>query len=247
MPISTESIIHYTDKFEKLSSIIKEGFRIKYCKEMLHLTGTNGSSAAHPMICFCDIPLSQSYEHFKSYGCYGIGLTKGWAVRNGINPVLYISTGSHFAITIHSLIKERRKTNSNLTEQQKNEILRIKCFAKNYRGQLIRHDGTINNGYIFYNEREWRFIPTKDKIPNSPLSIKSSEYSKDKDRYNTPLSEFRLIFEAEDISYIIVEKTSEIPDLIKILRDKYNPMLTIHQMDILLSKICSTEQIKSDY
>jgi hypothetical protein len=229
-----------------LSGIIKEGFRIKYCAEKLYLVGKNGSNAAHPMICFCDIPLSQSHEHFDSYGCYGIGLTKEWAAKIGVNPVLYISPDSHIATTIHSLLKERRKNTTNLTQQQKNEIIRIKCFAKNYSGQLKRCGKVINN-YIFYNEREWRFIPSKECVGKSLLSVNLKNYNEDKDKYNNPLSKLRFEFEAEDVSYIIVEKTSEIPAIISVLRSKFGSVLAPEQVDILLSKICSTEQIKRDY
>ncbi|RZJ20426.1 MAG: hypothetical protein EON51_15145 [Acinetobacter sp.] len=78
MSLSTNSIIHYTDTFKKLLGILSEGFSIKYCAERLVVDGSKGSSAAHPMISFCDIPLSQSSEHFSSYGKYGIGLSKYW-------------------------------------------------------------------------------------------------------------------------------------------------------------------------
>lgn len=246
MAISTNSIIHYTDTFEKLSGIIKEGFKIKYCLENLHLVGKKGSFAAHPMICFCDIPLSHSYEHCKLYGCYGIGLTKDWAAGKGINPVLYISPDSHVAKAINSLLTDRRKVSSNLDEKQKSEIIKIKCFAKNYRGQVKRNGKTINN-YIYYDEREWRFVPTKDEIDKRSLSVSASNYRADKEKYNNPLSKFRFTFKADDISYIIVEKTSEIPEMIKVLRAKYDRELSIREMDILLSKICSTEQIIRDY
>ena len=112
MAISTNSIIHYTKSFEILSSILKEGFKIKYCAEILKLGKTRTSKAAHPMISFCDIPLSNSSQHFDAYGKYGLGLTKEWAVRNGINPVLYIDKNSLIAKSISSMLLERRKTDS---------------------------------------------------------------------------------------------------------------------------------------
>ena len=89
MPISTDSIIHYTDDIDKLKGIISEGFKIKYCLEVLETTDHTISNA-HPMISYCDIPLSESSRHFGLYGCYGVGMSKEWAKKKGINPVLYI-------------------------------------------------------------------------------------------------------------------------------------------------------------
>ncbi len=137
MAISTNSIIHYTSSFDVLTAILKEGFRVKYCAEKLQLKSTS-SLAAHPMISFCDIPLSDSTQHFAAYGRYGIGLSKAWAVANGVNPVIYVDKNSLFACCVQELIIERRKSDSNLTQKQKDEILQIKSYAKNYSGTLER-------------------------------------------------------------------------------------------------------------
>lgn len=247
MAISTNSIIHYTKSFDILSLILKEGFRIKYCAEVL-LLGKKGSSlAAHPMISFCDIPLSSSSQHFEAYGKYGLGLSKEWAVRNGINPVLYIDRNSLIADSIYSLIKDRRKTNSNLTVKQKREILQIKSYAKNYSGTLKRTGKPDKKNYNFYNEREWRLIPPKDKINNKPFSISLKAYNNNKEKYNKELLDCRYEFKIQDISYIIVEKTEEIPQIVKILRQLHYEQYSGKELDILLSKVCSTEQILSDY
>lgn len=247
MAISTNSIIHYTKSFDNLSSILKEGFRIKYCAEVLLLGERGSSSAAHPMISFCDIPLSNSSQHFEAYGKYGLGLTKQWAVRNGVNPVIYIDRNSLIAESIYSLIKARRKADSNLTVKQKREILQIKSYAKNYSGTLKRTGKPDIKNYIFYNEREWRLIPPKNKINNKPFSISLKAYNNDKDKYNNELIDCRYKFEIQDISYIIVEKTEEIPQMVKVLRQLYYEQYSGKELDILLSKVCSTEQILSDY
>ena len=112
MAISTNSIIHYTDSIDKLELILKEGFAIKYCEEKLIVVDGVGSGAAHPLVSFCDIPLSQSYKHFNAYGKYGIGLSKEWASSMGINPVLYLDKKSSVSKTIDELLIERRNSKS---------------------------------------------------------------------------------------------------------------------------------------
>lgn len=246
MAISTNSIIHYTSSFEVLSLIIKEGFKIKYCGEKLLLGRGHYSAAAHPMVSFCDIPLSESKQHFDAYGRYGIGLSKKWAIHNGVNPVLYIDENSLLAESIYALMKARRKEDGNLTLEQKSYILKIKSYAKNYSGTLIRN-GNVINDYKFYDEREWRLVPKGDSMNEASFSIKLNAYEQDKDKYNSRLSDCRIKFEAEDISYIIVDKLSEIPNLIKVLRETFSERCTVNGLDILLSKICSTEQIVNDY
>lgn len=245
MAISTNSIIHYTDSLETLKLILKEGFKIKYCSESLKLE-SSGSDAAHPMISFCDIPLSDSMQHFDAYGKYGIGLSKDWAIKNGVNPVLYIDKNSLFAQSLHELIKQRRKNNTNLTEEQQSLILRIKAYAKNYSGTLKRKS-VDNPNYRFYDEREWRLIPKAEDINNASFSIALDSYNSDKDKYNSEIANCRITFDSKDISYIIVDHTKEIPKIINFLRNEYADRCTAAQLDILFSKICSTEQIKADY
>ena len=245
MAISTNSIIHYTGSYDILTSILREGFRVKYCLEHVDL-GSGSSRAAHPMISFCDIPLSDSAQHFAAYGRYGIGLSKSWATSNGVNPVIYVDQHSLFAICLWALITERRKSDSNLTEGQKSQILQIKSYTKNYSGPLKRK--SINKkDYRFYDEREWRLVPDAKMLNGAPFSIGSSVYHKKKDEYNERLSALRIAFAPADVSYIIVKDTSQIPKMTNFIRSHYSSICTAAQLDILLSKICSTEQIVADY
>lgn len=244
MAISTNSIIHYTDNFDALKNILSDGFKIKYCLEKLKV-GDLTSNAAHPMISFCDIPLSGSQQHFDSYGKYGIGLTKEWAVKNGVNPVIYIDENSLFAKSIHSLLKERRNSQSNLNDEQKKEILKIKSYAKNYSGKLECKKKKRNN-YKFYDEREWRLIPNEKTLDGKLFLVNALSFKHNKEYYNEKIKDIRIKFTLDDISYIIVEKTQDIPNLIEYLESAYKNEHK-KKFQILLSKICSAEQIISDY
>ena len=247
MAISTNSIIHYTNTIEKLKAILNEGFAIKYCAERLILFDNKKSAAAHPMICFCDIPLSQSYKHTDAYGKYGIGLTKSWANEKGINPVLYLDANSSISKTFSNLINERRNQTSNLTDEQKSNILRIKSFTKNYSGHLKRNLVDDPN-YRFYDEREWRLVPEPNELgEEASFSISLRNYNEDKDKWNDQISSLRINFEAKDISYVIVNKTSEIPKIINEIREVFKSKCTTEDLEILYSRICSTEQILNDY
>lgn len=244
MAISTNSIIHYTSTFDILCKILEEGFKIKYCREDLSLNKKGyGSSASHPMVSFCDIPLTETARHFESYGYYGVGLSKEWAISKGINPVIYVESKSSLAESLSRIIQKAR---TDIDSEFRTDIFRLKSFSKNYSGDIIINGEKIND-YKFYNEREWRFVPPKKDIGNNLLSIPTSKYIKDKNKYNDLIEKYRLNFSPNDISYIIVKKTSEISDLIKFLRVNYAEVCTVNELDILFTKICSTEQILSDY
>lgn len=174
------------------------------------------------------------------------GFQKKWAFEIGINPVLYIDENSLFAENLYELIKERRNEKTNLTLKQKKEILHIKSYAKNYSGSFTRKNKIYKN-YKFYDEREWRIVPDNNILGAALFSISSKAYKSNKEKYNSRISNIRLEFDAKDISYIIVERTDEIPDIIKIVRDCFGKRCTSEQLDILFSKICSTEQIIADY
>jgi hypothetical protein len=247
MAISTNSIIHYTKDYKSLAGIIMEGFRIKYCYEALHTSKNIPRGAAHPMVSFCDIPLSLSHQHFGLYGYYGIGLKKNWAKTNNINPVLYVEKESDVGNLLYNLLVQKDELSGPHKETIIDFLFQTKCFTKNYSGPLKR--GDINKeDYKFYDEREWRYIPKKDQIGNRSISIPGSLYNKDKVTYNSRISTYRLEFAIDDISYIIVKNTSEIPKIIKLLREHfYSSSASAKEIDILLSKVCSTEQIICDY
>ena len=100
--ISTNSLFHFTKKVNNIFSILENDFYPQYCIEEIidciyHVDGgTLDSRLGVPMVCFCDIPLSQINKHTTYYGNYAIGLTKDWAKRNKINPVLYMYPNSGF-------------------------------------------------------------------------------------------------------------------------------------------------------
>lgn len=250
MAISTNSVIHYTDRIDHLQGIISSrGFKLKYCSEELYLqSSTQNFDAAFPMISFCDIPLSEIKNHIDTYGAYGIGLTKNWAKSIGLNPVLYIEKQSKLALSldkqgerIYGLMKSN-KMDFELTE----EFFDFISYCKNYEGRLVR--GKINTDtYRFYDEREWRYIASSEDLKEEFPVIMGDTYRKDKQAFNDKIKDCLINFSFSDISYIIVDNEDEIPDILKTLNDSFEDLVTAKELKILSTKIITKNQIWNDF
>jgi len=254
VPVSSNSLIHFTNDKERLKSIFLENFRIGYCKETPTLGGF-GTLSYVPMVSFCDIPLSQIKEHISKYGEYGIGLTREWGIRNKLNPVLYLEPGS--------LLSESYRAAANYflskANAEKEVVARsddyfravlalgeMQSYTKNYQGDLVRRDGSRTPNYRFSDEREWRYV-----LPcqNGATPIMSE------DTFNSPhgqarardlIARTRLVFEPNDIRYVIIKDDSEIREFVEHLRNAKGGKYSQHDIDRLTTRILTTEQIRQD-
>lgn len=252
MGLSSNSLIHFTNNITNLVGILQDNFKIKYCYESIE--SKNGLYLLIPMVSFCDIPFSQIINHAKKYGNYGIGLKKEWAEKNGLNPVLYIEKNSTLGENFFDKLKELNKGTvtkiSELSDDQKH-IFDIFRYLKNYQGDLKRNGKQEIKNYRFSDEREWRFtIPIKSealmfgnvqKVNGDLIKIK-----KMKEDLNSTIINERLIFEPEDISYIIINKESERDKIIRTL-ETIKGKFPLEQVKRLTSRIISTEQIATDF
>ncbi|MCG6211981.1 abortive infection system antitoxin AbiGi family protein, partial [Vibrio furnissii] len=83
-------LFHFTREKESLFNILNSTFRVSYAREKIEGVDTVREFAV-PMVSFCDLKLPELKVHMGKYGKYGIGLTKEWANRNGLNSVMYIN------------------------------------------------------------------------------------------------------------------------------------------------------------
>lgn len=252
MSVSTNVIFHYTSSLEVLKLILREGFKLNYCLEKLQL-GVGYTTMAHPVVCFCDIPISQSKKHIAHYGKYGIGLSKEWAFNNRINPIMYVDRRSLIADLLHKLLKLGTKSkNATQTRGRKNNnVLPLNSKTAIMKGYMKNYNSGIKDSdYRFYDEREWRFIPDKEKDKDfikckANISVSQEDYENYKDDLNNRISSYRLKFGPDDIEYIIVQTKDELTSIIELIRKHYS--CTPEQFDILLTKICTFDSIESDY
>lgn len=247
MSLSSNSLIHFTSDKGNLKGILEDNFRIFNCKESVILGGSS-TDWVIPMVSFCDIPLSEIKNHISKYGNYGIGLTKEWAIRKGLNPVLYMSSNSMLSESYRKAwkrsVEDVDMDDDDWTEEQRNlcDVLR---YIKNYEADLERK-GTIVKNYRFSDEREWRYsLPYSEEYEFlvSDLWYATQDNKKITDE---KIIELRLEFEPGDIKYIIINNDSEIGEFIDHLRRAKGKKYSLHEIERLTTRILTVDQIKSD-
>ncbi|MCS3791402.1 abortive infection system antitoxin AbiGi family protein [Aeromonas hydrophila] len=251
MSISSNSVIHFTNSLDAIKGILKHNFKPKYCKEYI-LLGKYFSDLLIPMVSFCDIPMSEIKEHIDKYGCYGIGLSKKCARTSGLNPVLYIDSNSHLNRSLEYSLTEyivNGMGNTAIHElgEDKLRLLDILRYVKNYQEDLVRKTETIHD-YRFYDEREWRFVPEFSEeirgcFDNSCIDEFKDEFEKSAKK----LSNIRLTFHPDDISYLIIKEDREIHDLIRFLKDDMGSEYSYKVIERLTTRILTTDQIRGDF
>lgn len=253
--LSTRSVFHFTRGISPINNIIKEGFKVSFSNEKFILSGdVSYIEMQIPMISFCDIPLSQIKDHVWKYGSFGIGLTKEWAERKKLNPVIYISKHSYLAESIQTTIEQyslRVKANSNQAIGDDFANFDITRYVKNFEGRLERKGKLMDENYRFSDEREWRYVP-KHNNDNSPYVKPRSllqEEGLNFDDYMRPyleeISHIRLKFEISDISYLILKCDLCVSEFFNLIHEEGG--ISEEDINYLRTKVLTVEQIEGDF
>jgi hypothetical protein len=143
-PVSADTLFHFTGSKENLISILTDEFCPHFCLEDLTILNRSDDNApfeiAIPMVSFCDLPLSQIGFHLSVYGDYGIGMSKTWARRKGITPVLYLHRDSLIVSRLGKMLNQSftHPADPNLLSELDETLFDLACFFKLYEGNLWR-------------------------------------------------------------------------------------------------------------
>lgn len=240
-------------EFKYLKDIIeKKAILPRYYEESVEYLEINGlDKIAFPMICFCDINLSKLEEHVYYYGKFGIGLSKEWGIKNGVQPIHYINKNSYIQKDISYLFSKSLNNefeSLNGTEEYKNYMFGHLLLMKPILGQM-RREGKYDKRN-FTDEKEWRYIPRIKEEHGIELLIPVS-YIENEDAYNaysdgiTQLEDLWLFFNIGDVEYLMVENEEYRVELIEFILNKSN----IEPLDryILISKIIVYDIMNKDW
>ena len=257
MAISSDTLFHFTNHPNGLLGILKNGFLPSYCLETLKYNG-KVKSRSYPMVCFCDIPLSQIKQHLDFYGSYGLGMTKEWGRQNKLNPILYLDSDSKLNQYLIDMANEiwSDRCKENCAEQTiplRSSYWHMMRYIKAYSGDFERGAKTYKD-YKYYNEREWRFVPEvldTSQDSNELYYLTEEEHKDDfkrADQNQAIQNVCKLTFEPKDIEYVIVKEKKQIFSMIDtIKRMGRDRMYSDKDLDYLMTKILTVDQIKNDF
>lgn len=253
--LSANTLFHFTDSVQVIESILKNKFYPRYCMENFAGVIPNGfgKKLGVPMVCFCDIPLSQIKNHISSYGEYAIGLSKDWAKKYGINPIMYEISDSYATSLMSQALENLRKSAKNNIENTEDifeNVVAFMSYLKKYEGN--DWDGNDFNGELkrFYDEREWRYIPNYADVrqgKKNQFFINEKVFLNDREKLNEYMKKnFKLNFEPEDIKYIIVKDEKDVIHI----QDQITKIFSnvgYQQVQLLSTRILTVKQILEDF
>lgn len=229
--VSSDLVFHFTNSLDTIMSILENGFRPGVAIEDIAFmlpahedeinNGRKMTEVAIPMVCFTDIPLELSSAHRKRYGKYGIGLSKKWAIEKGLNPVSYVVLNSgfwaafnhlQFIITEDARIHSDKGINDDRDHTLINAVMNFAGYMKVY--------GEEERRQIFYDEREWRYLPPFRDTPRSQYCnrlMPDDVYDEEKKRslVDKMAERYMLMFDEPDLEKIIIPRCESLKTVIK--------------------------------
>jgi len=237
MSLSSNELFHFT-KFENLKGIIdSKAFFPRYCLEFTFLSNLferQASLLPVAMTCFCDIPYELSHHHRERYGNHAIIMNENWKISRKLNPIMYIQPESSVA----ELLADFTNTAIGFTPliaDENNDIAvakslgavtrkltRLQYFIKQFENKeevIIEYAGKHRKfeKRRFYDEREWRYVPSPDDFFFLPLEIHEYDDEDKLNEANNRLKQYSLTFEYSDVKYLIVQNEIERQEIIKLI------------------------------
>lgn len=242
MKISEDNLYHFTKNIENLKSIIENGFIPFFGEEIVHFDDYGDCQIrveSFPRVCFTDLPVDLIQNHKDKYGTYAIGMKKDWAIKNGMNPILYIQKNSFIGTSLSLLIERIFNFHENLRVDEKinpsQELVlqgllklndMIGRFSKQYEVDDKTPDIQINDRLIkrdkgrFYDEREWRYVPHQYQVRDLTTNLASIAKKEELDEVS---NKYLLKFDIEDIAVVVTPETDIESEyyLLSILSEKF--------------------------
>lgn len=220
--------------------ILRNGFWARYCLEDFEWYNQSISKIAYPMVCFCDIPLTRAHFHMEFYGQFGLGMSREWAYRNGLNPIIYLAKRSPLRKNFLFLASKRQHDQAEL-----DNFFDILSMIKPTQGKMQKKNSSIEVLKDFTQESEWRFIPP---LPPGKRAIPYDEYLAKRDFHNDKVrKEGMLAFDLCDINFIFVDNDVSTLKLIDFIDVELSLRFSKQDINLLKSRIFTYERLICDF
>jgi hypothetical protein len=238
----SSTLFHFTKSEDILFDILEYGFWPRYCLEDIQWQNIGIDFVAFPMVCFCDIPLARISEHVGFYGSYGIGLSRSWAEKNNLNPLLYVSSGSGLNRAINNIFARTLEL-STKDDNPADDARFIVAHSKPTTGQIIIDGKGVEKE--FYQESEWRYVPSHEEIANYIVRDFHEDATYLEEQHTRTKKFASLKFLPSDVAYIFVPRDSDIPNVINFIQSRLDHYPNA-DLKVLFSRVTSLESIKRD-
>lgn len=267
--LSSNTLFNFTTQAKYFYKKIEYGFAPRFCLEDLSTFYGTNSSKAFPMVCFCDIPISQLKDHIWRYGKFGIGLTKEWGVTKMLHPVLYYPNPSSRIINLLNSLKQQIKNMEkefvrltsllNTAQQENNETGNVDNHsvavqkAKLDYAHLVRYlklyaTQEDREGLKFYDEKEWRYLPVTGFDEEFFMNEETFNNAEKREEGNRRMYPHKIDFSADDVKFLIVPNEKKAEHLIKHLKILEGKERFTHEQVIKLTrKVLTVDEIENDF
>lgn len=220
--------------------ILRNGFWARYCLEDFEWYNKSIPKIAYPMVCFCDIPLTRARFHMEFYGQFGLGMSRKWADRNGLNPIIYLAPSSPLRKNFLFLARKRKPDQADV-----DNFFDILSMIKPTQGKMHNRNSDIEEFKDFTQESEWRFIPP---LPPGKRVIPHDEFLAKRDFHNEKVrKEGMLAFNLPDVNFIFVDNDVSALKLIEFIDKELSVHCSIQDINLLKSRIFTSERLMSDF
>lgn len=212
MGYSSDILWHQTTKTGFKKILESKMFKCAYSLESINWK-TQNMTFAIPMISFCNLAISDLDEYLGKYGIYIIGMRKSWKYASKTSLVWYRDKNSHSLHPVMDYLHNLKTFPSPCIQKEIETLLWTQIsHTKNFEGSLKRRGIKC---YRFFDEFEFRFVPSIDNLKaekiKSILSEKEYEkYKKDNKSSVINSPNLSLGFCLDDIEYILVKDKGQL-------------------------------------
>tara|TARA_R110000737_G_scaffold254346_1_gene263722 strand:- start:4765 stop:5436 length:672 start_codon:yes stop_codon:yes gene_type:complete len=220
----------------------------RYCAEDFRWYNEAIDYVAYPMVCFCDIPLTRIDEHTQFYGKFGIGFKRDWAIKSGLNPVIYLAENSPLRISLlqmaHSDVFIKKELKLTFNGHYREVLSQIKPLS----GRMYDKANNEEVEKDFYLENEWRYVPELLGVNKCIPMEMYNDPLQNKELNNQSYEQGLLKFNLSDINYIFVDNEDSLISLLSYVdklksADKNRNMI----IEILKSRLITFDSIQRDF